>query len=287
MPRELTFEIDGLKFAAQEWGEPGQSPVLALHGWLDNSASFFALAPRLKGVHLIAIDMAGHGQSSHRPGSASYNIWEDVAEIFAIADSLGWQRFSLLGHSRGAIISMLAAGTFPQRIFKLALIEGLLPELAKAEEAPDQLARSIQGVRSQLLKPLKIYPDVNVAVKARELGMFPLSNAAATALIQRGVKSVDGGFQWSTDQRLLAPSSFKLTDKHVYAFLARVTAPIKLILAQQGIPKMYPAFYEKVSQFPRVDIEMMQGGHHLHMEAEVDSVAACLNNFFEKGDLRK
>lgn len=280
MPRELSFDIDGLTFAAQEWGESGQLPVLALHGWLDNSASFFALAPRLANVHLIAIDMAGHGQSSHRPGSAPYNIWEDVAEIFAIADKLKWEQFTLLGHSRGAIISMLAAGTFPERISSLALVEGLLPEPARVEDAPEQLALSIKGVRARAGKPLSIYKDLSLATKARERGIFPLSNTAAAALTERGVKPVPGGFQWSTDQRLLAPSSIKLTREHVQAFVARITAPIKLILAQDGIPTMFSNFQREVAIFPQVNVEVMSGGHHLHMEAEVDAVAASLNVFF-------
>ncbi len=77
--RERQFEIDSLRFAAQQWGDESGRPVLALHGWLDNSASFTPLAPQLRGLNIIALDMAGHGQSCHRPGSAPYNIWEDVA----------------------------------------------------------------------------------------------------------------------------------------------------------------------------------------------------------------
>lgn len=281
MPRELTFDIEGLSFAAQEWGEPGMMPVLALHGWLDNSASFYALAPRLRHVHLVALDMAGHGQSSHRPGCAPYNLWEDVAEIFAVADQLQWGQFTLLGHSRGAIISMLAAGTFPQRISRLALVEGLLPEPSNVEEAPEQLARSILGLRKQNAKPLSVYKDMSTAIKARERGMFPLSHAAATALTERGVKPVAGGYQWSTDRRLLAPSAIKLTRAHVQAFITRITAPIKLILAEDGIPKMFSGFQREVSVFPHVDVEVMPGGHHLHMEREVDAVSASLNRFFD------
>src|SRR5690606_41685879 len=62
-------------------------------------ASFDVLAPQLENVHLIALDCAGHGFSGHR---SSYNIWEDVGELFAVADLLGWNEFALLGHSRGA-----------------------------------------------------------------------------------------------------------------------------------------------------------------------------------------
>jgi pimeloyl-ACP methyl ester carboxylesterase len=121
-PRELRFTVNGMNFAAQEWGDSTQLPVLALHGWLDNAASFFALAPRLKNLHIVALDMAGHGQSEHRPGQMAYTPWDDINDILAVADHFGWERFVLLGHSRGAIIGTLAAGTFPERFIALGLV---------------------------------------------------------------------------------------------------------------------------------------------------------------------
>jgi pimeloyl-ACP methyl ester carboxylesterase len=279
MSRERIFDVDGLQFAAQEWGEQGGVPVLALHGWLDNSASFTTLAPQLKGLHMFALDLAGHGQSSHRPGGAPYNIWEDVAEIFAIADQLQWSEFALLGHSRGAIISLLAAGTFPKRISRLALIEGLWPEPAPIAEAPEQLARSILGVRAQANKPLRMYPSLELATRARAQGMFPLSQMAANALTLRGVKAVAGGYQWSTDQRLLAPSAIKLSREHMQAFVARIQAPIKLILGEEGVPRIFPHYRDELPMFSQLELVVLPGGHHLHMEAQAEQVAAAINSF--------
>lgn len=279
-PKQLSFELGGLHFAAQEWGKKGQLPVLALHGWLDNSASFLQLAPKLKNVHLVAVDLAGHGQSDHRLGSGPYNIWEDVGEVFAIADALGWQRFILLGHSRGGIISAIAAGTFPERISHVALIEGILPETYKAEDAPRQLALSIRSVNVQITKPLTLYRDKEAAITARESGMFPLSHASAKALTERGIKAIDGGFSWSTDPRLFAASSLKLLPEQMSAFIDNIKAPIKLILGYDGLPKLYPNFQIYLERFPRIDAHLMPGNHHLHMEEEVDKVAGVLNEFF-------
>jgi len=272
-PRELRFTVNGMQFAAQEWGIKGQLPVLALHGWLDNSASFYALAPQLQNLHIVAVDMAGHGQSDHRPGVSSYTLWDEINDIVAIADYLGWSDFVLLAHSRGAIISMLAAGTFPARIRCLMLIEGLLPEAARIEDAPLQLASSIKGVSAQLQKPLSVYPSIEHAIKARERGMFPLSYEAAKALTLRGLRKEGEGYSWSTDPRLLAPSAVKLTPQHIQAFMNRITAPIKLILANNGLPKLYEKYIESVQLFPQVSFELVDGGHHLHMESQANVVA--------------
>lgn len=281
-PRELRFCVNGMNFAAQAWGDPTHLPVLALHGWLDNSASFSALAPRLSSVHIVALDLAGHGKSEHRPGRMAYTSWDDINDIFAVADHLGWERFMLLGHSRGAIISSLAAGTFPDRIIALGLVEGLLPEPARAEDAPKQLATAIQGLRAQQQKTPSIYPDMHLAIKARERGMFPLGHHAARALTERGVVAQSDGLSWSTDPRLLAPSVFKLSREQLDAFINQVSAPIKLLLADNGLPKLYTNYLQEVDRFAHVDYEVLSGGHHLHMEQEVDAVAEKLNAFFSR-----
>ncbi len=253
--------------------------MLALHGWLDNSASFDLLAPRLAGVHLLALDMAGHGHSEHRPGSTPYNLWEDVAEVFAIADHLGWPRFTLLGHSRGAIVATLAAGTFPDRVARLAALEGFFPEPASPERAPTQLAASIEGVRAQMGKSQTTYSTIEQAAKARESGVFPLGADAARRLTERGLKQVPGGYQWCTDRRLLAPSAIGLTREQIAAFVGRIAAPTCLVLADEGLRQRYPRYLEEAGRYPGIQVTLLPGGHHLHMEGAVSAVAERVNAF--------
>jgi pimeloyl-ACP methyl ester carboxylesterase len=279
-PMELNFSVNGAQFAAQAWGDPKGYPVLALHGWLDNSASFFELAPRLPGVYFVALDLAGHGKSDHRLGSAAYNIWEDIAEIFSIADQLGWVEFGLLGHSRGAIIAMLAAGTFPERIRHLALIEGIFPEPSSAQDAPKILAQSIKDIQSQSGRANTFYPSLESAINARERGKFPLSYTAAKALTERGVIFTAEGFSWRTDRRLLATSAVRLLPEQTDAFIRQVMCPVMLMLADDGITKLYPTFLNALSRYPHIQKHMLGGGHHLHMESAAANVAELLVAFF-------
>ena len=106
----MEWEVDGLTIAGLAWGRPDAQPVLALHGWLDNAASFSALAPLLEDYYVVALDLTGHGQSSRRSADASYQIWDDLPQLAAVIESLGWQQFAVLGHSRGAIIGGLLQG---------------------------------------------------------------------------------------------------------------------------------------------------------------------------------
>ena len=81
--REVAIDIPLGRIAALRWGEPGAPKVLALHGWLDNAASFIPLMQHLQGLDLVAIDQPGHGRSAHLPAGADYSF---VGAINAILD---------------------------------------------------------------------------------------------------------------------------------------------------------------------------------------------------------
>ena len=101
----------------------------------------------LVSLGFVALDLAGHGKSGSRSADSAYNLWQDAGDLLDVADMLGWQRFTLLGHSRGAGISMLFAGAFPERVDKLVLLEGGLPLTAEASEAPAGLAQALREAR--------------------------------------------------------------------------------------------------------------------------------------------
>ena len=109
---EVRFSLSGIEVAGKAWGEPGGLPVIGMHGWLDNAATFDLIAPALDGVYLVALDLPGHGLSGHLP-AGGYSLWQQAATVLQVAEDLGWERFALLGHSMGAIISGILAGSLP------------------------------------------------------------------------------------------------------------------------------------------------------------------------------
>ncbi len=256
-------------------------PVLALHGWLDNCASFEPLIPLLNNVHVLALDLAGHGRSGHRTPGKPYNIWDDVGEVFAVADQMGWDTFSLLGHSRGAAISTLSAGTFPERIRSCSLVDGLVPMMEPASEAPKQLAASILEVQALEKKSLRVFDSLDSATQARRRGHFRLSLEAARLLTERGTKEVEGGISWSSDNRLMAASAMKLTMDHLQAFMQNVSAPVKLVLADNDSSMLATHLHRFESMLPSFSVEKVKGTHHLHMEEERRQVADIFNRHLD------
>ena len=172
MPNQVTpisFAVNDITLAGQRWHNGDGWRVLCLHGWLDNSESFALLAPLLDDCDVVAFDMAGHGQSDHRSRHGGYNIWDDHIDIEAVADMLGWDRFVLLGHSRGAISSFLFSTAMPERVQRLVLLDGLFPPNRELRTAPEQL-RAFLTQRSRILrKQRRVYGSVEEAFSSRKM----------------------------------------------------------------------------------------------------------------------
>ena len=98
----------------KEWGNPDGEPWIALHGWLDNCGSFDRLIPYFpENQRIIAIDIPGHGFSSHNAPGFSYHYLDGLQYIRRIADFYNLEKFNLIGHSMGGGMSFVFAVTHP------------------------------------------------------------------------------------------------------------------------------------------------------------------------------
>jgi pimeloyl-ACP methyl ester carboxylesterase len=281
VPSERRFDLPAYSLAAEVWGNPNERPILASHGWLDNAGSFELLAPLLPGCEIVALDLAGHGLSGSRSADSAYNLWQDVGDLLDVADALAWPRCTLLGHSRGAGISMLFAATFPERVDKLVLLEGGLPLTAEASEAPQGLAQALQEARALRDKAGRVFTDRKTAIAERAGGFSKVTTAAAEILARRSLRQVPGGFQWHADQRLKAQSELRLTADHVRAFAHRITAPVLLLFAEKSPFVDRPLYREMPSWFANVEVDRIPGGHHFHLEGSEAAIAQRIRRFLE------
>jgi hypothetical protein len=72
-------------------------PVIGLHGLEDNANTFATLVPLLDVPSFLAIDMMGHGLSSHFPAVGAYHFSDFVILLRRIADHFSWTKLSLIG----------------------------------------------------------------------------------------------------------------------------------------------------------------------------------------------
>lgn len=279
-PEEVTIKIPGAKLAGRVWGPRGGPLVLGLHGWLDNAASFDAIAPLLPDVRFMALDLPGHGRSTHHPIGVLYPFIDYVADVFWALEVMQWTKFALLGHSLGAGVAAVFAGTFPDRVVRLGLLEGLGPLTEPAEQAPVRLANALNEQRRKAGRPAPRYDSREDVVTRLTAAVSRVETSSALTLLDRGLDEADDGtVGWRSDRRLRFGSRARLTEPQVLAFLRSITCPTLLVEANEGMrfdPEIAKARKEAV---PNLEVVEVLGRHHVHLDAP-QRVAPALQKFF-------
>jgi pimeloyl-ACP methyl ester carboxylesterase len=247
------------------------TPVLALHGWLDNAASFIPLMRNLDpSEHWIALDLPGHGQSFHRPDGATYPFLDWLLDIDELVDAMDWKKVAIVGHSMGAGIGALYAASRPERVQHLMMVEGLGPlsndESATAEKL--QMALTPR-YRHQDRERLKLFESEEEAAERWAQGFSKVSIDAARLLASRGLEKVEDHYRWSADTRLKTTSLSRLSELQVLDLLrASKEVPKLLVSATAGMFQFASKKDGRIEALaPERHLEV-PGGHHCHMDSE-------------------
>jgi pimeloyl-ACP methyl ester carboxylesterase len=275
---ELRIELADRTLAALAWGDPEQQPMLALHGWLDNAGSFSAIAPLLAKRHyVVAIDLRGHGRSSHLPPGGWYHYVDYFDDLRATLDRFRWAKATLFGHSLGGTLASLFAAAYPERVDALLLVEALGPLTVPPEDTLAQLKRGLdERTAFANRRALRVFGDLDAAIEARATASG-FSGQVARALVERGVREVDGGYVWSSDPRLTLTSAQRYSEAQVSAMLRGIRTPTLLILAEPATSYLPDAMMrERAAHVGDIEVVHLAGHHHLHLESprEVSGIVA-------------
>jgi pimeloyl-ACP methyl ester carboxylesterase len=114
---------------------------LSRHTW----SELGYIAPLVEGGHqLIAIDLRGHGDSSKPHDPAAYLADKEASDVKAVLDSVGVERASLWGYSRGGRVALEFAVLHPNRVHKL-VVGGAHPFAQDMSLYRNAVARGMQG----------------------------------------------------------------------------------------------------------------------------------------------
>ncbi|WP_158968057.1 alpha/beta fold hydrolase [Paraglaciecola sp. L3A3] len=277
MQQALEFQLTHIKLRGIGFGDPAKPMILALHGWLDNAASFIPVSEYLTDYYLVAIDLAGHGASDHRGADAHYHIVDFVYDIHELVTTQGWSKFVLMGHSLGAIIASLYASSFSDYIDKLVCIEALGPITKSAETSPEQLRESIINRLKLSFTPSKRPKTLEKIINARAY-VGDLSLSSAEYLVRRNVIEQEGLLAYTTDRRLRTVSSLRMTDEQSQAFIRHISCPVLLITGDKGFPLMQDLAKDRLTLLTQGLHVCCAGNHHLHMD-NPEQVAKKINYF--------
>lgn len=124
--QEISLDLAYGKMAGKWWGPKNKRPIIALHGWLDNAGSFDTLIPQLpSNISYLALDLPGHGLSSHLPKGCFYHMADWIAILEEIRIKYKWDKLSLMGHSIGAMVCFLFASLYPTRVDLVVALDAL------------------------------------------------------------------------------------------------------------------------------------------------------------------
>ena len=100
----------------------GDRKLLGLHGWFGNENTFKPLELSLDPAEFECAWLAHRGYGLSIDVHGRYDMPEMAADALAVADRLGWSRFSVIGHSMGGKAAQLVAAEAPDRLEKLILV---------------------------------------------------------------------------------------------------------------------------------------------------------------------
>ncbi|WP_406333707.1 alpha/beta fold hydrolase [Streptomyces sp. NBC_00203] len=97
----------------------GAHKVFAVHGWFADRSAFAAVLPDLdrETFQYALVDLRGYGEAKDAVGA--YTTAEAAADVVELADRLGWERFSVIGHSMGGAVAQRLLALAPDRLRRL------------------------------------------------------------------------------------------------------------------------------------------------------------------------
>jgi pimeloyl-ACP methyl ester carboxylesterase len=127
--RHDVAQVNGVELAYRAVGAPDAPLLLFLHGFPEYSGAWDEVLPAFAGAwHAVAPDQRGYARSSKPAGLDAYRIKHLVRDILALGDHFSPDRpFALVAHDWGASVGYATAIAAPQRVSRLAVINGVHP----------------------------------------------------------------------------------------------------------------------------------------------------------------
>ena len=285
--REKTIDASGLDIHYLEWGEPAGEPLVLVHGFLDHAHSWRPFVTSLqekskRPLWIVAPDCRGHGDSGWVGAGGYYHFPDYVLDLHCLIQKLDAPRFRLIGHSMGGSISFLYAGTFPQSVASLVLIEGVGPPGLKFSDAPPRMEKWISEVRERGRKHFRQYTSIEAGARQLQQKNPRLKSEFALELARTGMKqNTAGKWVWKFDplHRTTAPQPFYT--EQALEFLRRIECPTLTI---EGKESHQTKRTDKQKRFEAIlnrrHVVIDNAGHMVHQD-NPEALAQTVSDFLQ------
>lgn len=236
-PTSHSYFSQRLRLHYLDWGNPDAPPLLLIHGNRDHAHNWDWAAARLQDrYHVIAPDLRGHGDSQWSAGSM-YAPAEFVYDIAQLVHQQELAPLRIVAHSLGGSVALRYAGTYPEHVERLVVIEGW-GGTVPAPPRPDtteRMRRWIETQRSLAARLPRRYATLDDAYR-RMLEANPhLSAERARHLTIHGTnQNEDGTYSWKFDNYTHASQLLDLPSEDVRALWRNIACPVLLIAGSES-----------------------------------------------------
>ena len=266
-PKVCHAQANGLRLHYVDWGEAGNPPMVLLHGFSAQARYWDGFAVHMRDAyHVYALDQRGHGDSDW---SSEYGPTTMPADLAALVDQLGLERFTLIGHSMGGGVAFRYTADHPDRVERLIIEDAALP-------SPDRppVLNPDNSVQRALAKD--IFADEEEVV-AHLMRQSPgVGEERIRQVIPQWYRRLeDGRFTFKFDPALRSrlrgaadPEEHRRSAIELREKLRRFTRPVLLVRGEKSDILSAEAAQETVAAFPDATLVSIPGaGHNVHVES--------------------
>lgn len=278
--------------AGKNWGPPEETPVIALHGWHDNAGSFDPLVPLLD-FNMLALDLPGHGLSSHYPLGVHYHYPDAVVALRLAIRHLGYKKVSFVGHSLGSSLAFTYAALYPDDVDKFVSIEcGRARILIKPKELADNMGSTIDSLLKLDNKLATEQPPAypyNELVERLQKGAFMSPTIkSCNILLKRGAvesATAPDKYSYTRDSRIRLDAFKRFSKETLLSCASTIKCQVLHIHAKPGMNCTSDEEFElsieaMKTNASKLEVHEILGTHHVHMN-NPEKVAPLINNFFK------
>jgi pimeloyl-ACP methyl ester carboxylesterase len=282
---------DGISLSYKIFGQnvAGCIPILAIHGWQDNSNSFIPLAAQLQGSQstqiksaagslakvyssdfhsnseekllskgrneispaklcIVAVDLVGHGQSSHLSPQGYYIYGKYVLHMAELTQKhLRWTNFHIIAHSMGSSIGTMLAAAKPEQVLSLTFLDAIGLWVHDADIGANYIKTYIDKL-SKEQKPVnrRLFSSKDEAAR-KYMKNRAIDWNSARLLVDRGVESVNftdkttgqivEKYQFAHDRRLNDEPIMFFTEELAVGLYKQLHCPVLFIFGDRKASK--------------------------------------------------
>jgi pimeloyl-ACP methyl ester carboxylesterase len=272
LPAQTDLQLeDCMRLRILDWGGPGATPVVLLHGGGLTAHTWDLLCLTLRpGYRCIAPDLRGHGDSAWSP-ERRYRLEDHRGDLEGLVAEFGLDRFVLVGMSLGGAVAMTYAGRHADKLSALVLVD-VGPEMSGAG---GHRLRAFAADSAEL-DSVDAYVE-----RARAFNPRRRPELLRRSLLHNLRQTPTGKWAWKYDPNRWLPPGADPGRAHdvMWANVERITCPTLVVRGAQSDMFLASDAEKLLEHLPDGHLVSIEGAGHTVQGDQPRQLAAAIGHF--------